>query len=129
MVKKIVLALMLSSVTAAFGYTGTELLPLCKEAVKLADVKGKMPLTIQDAADIGRCLGYVDSIIDYNVLFHAAKFSKDVIYCPPPGTDVEKDLRIIVKYLEDNPKKLAEPGNLLATQALHDAFPCKEDAK
>jgi hypothetical protein len=33
--------------------------------------------------------------------------------------------RIVVKYLEDNPKQLHEPAASLATVALSKAFPCK----
>ncbi len=125
MFRKIILIMAMATATSTYAYTGAELLPFCKEAVKLADVKGNMPISVIDAANVGKCLGYVEAMIDYNVLFRAANFSGDVTYCPPPGTDVEKDVRIIVKYFEDNTKLLDTPANTLTMKALRQAFPCK----
>lgn len=126
MLRKAIAAIIIFGSSTIYAYSGGDLLPLCKQAVKLADTKGQMTFSASDAADIGKCLGYVEGIIDFNVIFRAANFSGEVTYCPPAGTTAENDIRIIVKYLESNPKELQTPANIAAMHALRQAFPCKD---
>ena len=129
MLRKAIAAIIIFGSSTIYAYSGADLLPLCKQAVKLADTKGQSTFSAADAADIGKCIGYVESFIDFNVIFRSANFSGDVTYCPPAGTTTETDIRLIVKYLENNPKELQIPANIAAMHALRQAFPCKDVEK
>lgn len=45
------------------------------------------------------------------------------------GVTVEQEIRIVVKYLQDHPAKLAEPDVALILEALVEAFPMKGPAQ
>lgn len=46
-------------------------------------------------------------------------------YCPPEEFTPTQGVRILSKYLEDNPKELHLPPSVLTMSALREAFPCK----
>jgi hypothetical protein len=75
------------------------------------------------------CLGYIDGLVAMNDIYKSTvlKGSSQGLICLPkekPQT-VGQLARIVVKYLEDNPKQLHEPAASLATVALSKSFPCK----
>ena len=75
------------------------------------------------------CLGYIDGLVDMNDIFKSSvlKSSSQALICLPKDKKVTVGdmARIVVKYLEDNPKQLHESAASLATVALGKAFPCK----
>lgn len=47
--------------------------------------------------------------------------------CAPKGAKVTQAMRVVVKYLEDNPAQLNWDENLLVDTALSKAFPCAKN--
>jgi len=84
----------------------------------------------RDAARIGRdatCLGWVEGFADgflvHEELLGVSK--KDRMACVPPGVTTIQTVRVIKKYLADNPDKAHRPTRDIASIALAGAFPCK----
>jgi Ssp1 endopeptidase immunity protein Rap1a len=44
--------------------------------------------------------------------------------CPTKGVTITQEIRVVVKYLEDNPEKLNQHEAVLVNAALTKAFPC-----
>jgi hypothetical protein len=64
------------------------------------------------------CFSYVAGVVD------GLKMTPAPVYCAPEGVTYAQDVRIAVKYMQDNPKYLAAETRYLITSALVDAFPC-----
>jgi hypothetical protein len=84
----------------------------------------------RDAARIQRdatCLGWVEGFADgflvYGELLSVPR--KDRMACVPPGVTAIQIVRVIKKYLADNPGKARRPTRYIASIALAAAFPCK----
>ncbi len=84
----------------------------------------------RDAAGIYRdatCLGWVEGFADgflvHEELLNVPK--KDRMACVPPGVTTIQTVRVIKKYLADNPQKAHRPTRYIASIALAGAFPCK----
>ncbi len=102
---------------------GNFLLRECKETLNATYQQ------CEPAVSSMHCLGYIDGLVAMNDIYKSTvlKGSSQALICLPK----EKKLtvgelsRIVVKYLEDNPKQLQESAASLATVALSKAFPCK----
>src|SRR5476649_2446339 len=82
---------------------GTQLLMECKAGVYIG--------TIQSVEEMVAMLG--------------KDVPKDMAIClPTNGANGGQAIRIVTKYLENNPKQLHFPSALLTSMALSDAFPC-----
>lgn len=83
-----------------------------------------------DAARIGRdatCLGWVEGFAD-GFLVHEELLSvprRDRMACVPRGVSTIQIVRVIKKYLADNPGKAHRPTRYIASIALAGAFPCR----
>ena len=84
----------------------------------------------KDAARIQRdatCLGWVEGFADgflvYGELLSVPR--KDRMACVPHGVTTIQIVRVIKKYLADNPEKARRPTRYIASIALAGAFPCK----
>jgi hypothetical protein len=84
----------------------------------------------RDAARIERdatCLGWVEGFADgflvYGELLNVPK--KDRMACVPRGVTTIQIVRVIQKYLAENPGKAHRPTRYLASIALAGAFPCR----
>jgi hypothetical protein len=91
---------------------GNHLLPIC-QAVIAASARPNWKDT-HEAWNNGFCLGLVQGI----------SYSSPVV-CPKNGVTYEQSVRVVVKFLEDNPEKLNLDQNDLVVMALSKAFPCK----
>ncbi len=65
----------------------------------------------------GRCVGAIE------VLSELGSDSK--MFCPPETINNIEQVRVIVTYIENLPKRLAEGFGLLANEAMTKAWPCK----
>jgi hypothetical protein len=70
--------------------------------------------TMDDAFLKGRCVGIVDTV---------AELTGGV--CHPAGATTGQSVRIVVKYIDDQPARLHETFSVLAREALQAAWPCK----
>jgi hypothetical protein len=84
----------------------------------------------RDAARIQRdatCLGWVEGFAD-GLAVHDELLSvprRDRMACVPQGVTTIQTVRVIKKYLADNPGKAHRPTRYIASIALAGAFPCK----
>jgi len=67
-------------------------------------------------ACIGMIKGTMNTLKMMQILFKSS--------CTLPEIEVIQGVRIILKYLSDNPQKLHEDDTLLIGLALTEAFPC-----
>jgi hypothetical protein len=84
----------------------------------------------RDAARIDRdasCLGWVEGFTEgftvYEELLSVPR--KDRMACVPRGVTAIQTVRVIKKYLAENPGKAHRPTRYIASIALAGAFPCK----
>ncbi len=110
---------------ALSGVTGTRLLHDCRAAIKSTDVNPALTLEEDRAAD--RCISYVQGVLDSNNFWRfidTRDHNKMLHYCIDKDVSTEQVIRILVKYLENNPKELSENGWVCLQAALLKSYPC-----
>ncbi|MFV3283168.1 Rap1a/Tai family immunity protein [Pseudomonas sp. NY15356] len=118
--KSKVIAIVLAGVVAgsctvsAAGHDGNELLRNCKEFIKDGSF---------DALLAGECTGLIRGVAS-TVYFYSGDLKNDEKFCMPDDVTNGQVARIVIKYLEDNPKILNRPDMALVWEALIDAYPC-----
>lgn len=117
-----------NSMIAFHGGSGSHLLPSCQAALKIG-MRGNKTIMIrptatdiQDAVDGSFCGGYVLGVVDALI---SASATTETTYCIPANADSGQLVRVVAKYLNDNPAKLNDPAGVLVTKSIVDAFPCK----
>ncbi len=102
-----------------YGPSGSNLLRQCQAAAKLANGEH---YTTQQAIDGTYCRGYVAGAVDQMVglSVHTA-----TVYCIPSNANNDQFVRVVLKYLNDNPATLNHPAGALVANAIIAAFPCK----
>lgn len=70
------------------------------------------------------CYGYITGMLDgMQMVFGVNPESK--FFCPPTsGISSDQQVRIVTKWLEDNPKELHTSARISVVIALAKAFPC-----
>lgn len=103
---------------------GNVLLQQCKDALAVVDGgTGKSPF------GGGVCLGKIEGALDGIEMargYYSASSGKTLspFICPPESVTKEQQLRIVVKYLKENPEKLHESEVSSIALAMAFAFPC-----
>jgi hypothetical protein len=77
----------------------------------------------RDATCFGWVQGFTDGFLVYGELLSVPR--RDRMACVPRGVSTVQIVRIIKKYLADNPGKAHRPTRYIASIALAGAFPCK----
>ena len=95
------------------------LLQACRAAVKQMD---GAKVFAQEVSDAGFCGGYT---IGFNEGLRIAVERTKVKYCLPGGLTGEQTVRVVEKYLRENPQELHKPMRINALAAFSKAFPCK----
>ena len=90
---------------------GNDLLPRCQQAVEAIDKTTWK--NANESFNAGFCLGLVQGV---------SYASADV--CTGEGVTFSQMERVVVKFLQDNPKKLNLNQSTLVQTALSKAFPC-----
>ena len=80
-----------------------------------------------DAACLGWVEGFGDGFTVHEELLGVPK--KDRMVCVPHEVTTIQAVRVIKKYIADNPEKAHRPTRYIASLALAGAFPCKESLK
>jgi hypothetical protein len=75
-----------------------------------------------EARSAGACEGMVESAMVF-----APNMPADVRGCPPPQGSVLESVKVLLRYLDNNPDRLEEAGITLAFEAFRDAWPCRGD--
>jgi Ssp1 endopeptidase immunity protein Rap1a len=77
----------------------------------------------RDATCLGWAQGFTDGFLVYGELLSVPR--RDRMACVPRGVTTIQVVRIIRKYLVDNPEKAHRPTRYIASIALAAAFPCR----
>jgi Ssp1 endopeptidase immunity protein Rap1a len=75
-----------------------------------------------EARSAGSCEGMVET-----AMLFAPNLPADVRACPPAQGSILASAKVLLRYLEQNPDRLNEPGITLAIEAFRDAWPCRGD--
>ena len=98
---------------------GNQLLRKCISAEIAVDKN-----EISNAVDAGFCLGYLNGSRNAIQVF-ADK--GNFICLPSKGIDNGQTLRIVMKFMRENPKYLHEDELLMVAMSLKEAFPCNKN--
>jgi hypothetical protein len=104
---------------AFYGPSGSTLLRECQAATRPASGEH---YTAQQAMDGTYCRGYVAGAVDAMV---GVSLQTSTMYCIPANADNDQFIRVVLKYLNDNPATLNYPAAALVSRAIVAAFPCK----
>ncbi len=117
--------------------TGTKLLAYCRGAIRLYDSAGdkaaSAKITKQQEENSWRCLGYVQGVVDtedewtrhVDVQTGIPAFCLPVeVQLLPPDVKYEQFIRIVVKYIENNPEDMNRRAVPLIHNAMIGAFYC-----
>jgi hypothetical protein len=106
---------------------GLMLLHHCKASILISNEDRRVPP--DQVAESNHCLGYVQGIIDANSFWDAIDNRNHQLtrahYCMAESVTFEQVIRVVVKWLENNPKDLNENGYIIVESALVKAFPCR----
>src|SRR5262249_9802826 len=116
----------------SFGFAsrddGSEFLRQCNAAVRQMDGE---TLSAADQVDAIYCMGYLSGFIDSHTAEIGARRALQEttdqakeIYCLPKAIEVGQLVRIVTKYLKENPKILNKRANVCVVYALVSEFPC-----
>ncbi|WP_439871178.1 Rap1a/Tai family immunity protein [Pseudomonas syringae] len=100
---------------------GSELLRQCQIAVR------NMDAGVGGNYDTGMCFGMIQGVTE-SILILNNSLPKDLKFCVPSGPDGisnGQSVRIVTKFLRDNPALLNEHNSLLVMMAYKQAYPCK----
>ena len=105
---------------------GSSLLTKCSLAVRVFDGE---KLSSVDATEGTFCVDYISGIHDTDFMVQMLEEHEKITLmkhaCPPSNASTAQAVRIVVKYLHDNPERLHMPASVLVTDAIRSAFPCK----
>ena len=106
-----------------FGPTGTRLLEWCSDMGRLKEGDKVTTDQLVDAArNVGSCVGFVAGVNDTALFYGSSIHPKTTRFSAPPGVKMDQLVRIVRKWLEDNPSQLHLPSSILVVNALSDAF-------
>jgi hypothetical protein len=110
----------------AWNGEGSDLLTKCSLAVRAFDGE---KLSSLDADEGTFCVGYIlgshDTDFMVQMLEEHEKITLMKHACPPSNASTAQMVRVVVKYLRDNPERLHMPASVLVTDAVRSSFPCK----
>jgi hypothetical protein len=99
-------------------FSGEDLLNKCGKSQKYLD-NGNLT-NLEEINQSTYCLGVLAGITGYNATM--TELDRDHLYCPPSGITTSQQVRVLVKFLENNPKLLNDNGFVLAVLALSKAY-------
>jgi Rap1a immunity proteins len=96
-------------------HSGNEFLAICAVAADKT-LEERTPEEFRSSSD---CIPYVRGMDD-------ALSLADTNYCAPNELTNGQKVRILVKYIRDNPTKAHQPTVVLYAKAMDTAFPCRK---
>lgn len=113
---------------ALSAVTGSRLLRDCRAAIKLQE-NISMGATADENAGSSACIAYVEGVLDGNGFWKTIDerdhHTEMPHYCVVGNATVEVVIRLLVQYLEANPKELTENGWVCIQGAMLKSYPCK----
>jgi hypothetical protein len=98
--------------------------------VRLCSAIEKEDTTNSDINHLMACIGYVSGFVsgvDFGAGFAEDQAGKKVRrpFCRPVEVENGQLIRVVLKYVRDNPEKAHQPTSWLLMNAFGKAFPCK----
>ena len=75
-----------------------------------------------EARSAGSCEGMIET-----AMLFSPNLPADTRACPPAQGSVLQSAKVLLRYLDNNPDRLNEPGITVAIEAFRDAWPCQGD--
>lgn len=100
---------------------GNKLLRNCKATLRVWDNNSN---STDDLMNSALCIGYITGIWDTILTFQAGS-DKIKGACFPENATTGQMVRVVVKFLEENPKDLHNPEAILVLKTFNINFPCK----
>ena len=101
---------------------GNELLNNCNAALRVFDNQSH---AVDDLTKAGFCLGYISGARDTLIFWQLTSPDAKRV-CFPVNVSIPQLIRVVVKYLNENPKDLNMEEIFLVLPAFKNAFPCKD---
>ena len=99
----------------AMAADGNQLLLQCQSLIRSMETQAPADY------NTGHCMGVVQAVTDMLVIYQD-KLPKN--FCVPSSVTYGQGVRIVVKYLKDNPKLLNNQDTVLVLAAYSDAYGC-----
>ena len=96
---------------------------------KGTDAQKSCKLLVQNSfhdQDEARSAGACEGMIETAALF-SPNLPADVRACPPAQGSILESAKVLLRYLENNPDRVKEPGITVVIEAFRDAWPCQGD--
>lgn len=114
--------ILLLTTSGGYAYTALDLLRDCRTAIAFTEGRGQAG----DFVSAAMCTGYINGMLDTNATVRMLNGDPAAIFClPQQGIASEQAIRIVVKYLNDNPQHLNQSARVTAAMAVRVAFPCR----
>ena len=75
-----------------------------------------------EARSAGSCEGMIET-----AMLFSPNLPPEVRACPPAQGSVLQSAKVLLRYLQNNPDRVSEPGITIAIEAFRDAWPCQGD--
>lgn len=102
---------------------GNLLLDHCQQVMRAMD---KTTAPADEPLFVGRCLGMVEGVRNTLVILNSALPEKIKVCFPKKGIDNGQAVRIVDKFLRENPAMLDQPDTFLVMMAFRQAYPCNQ---
>lgn len=99
---------------------GNALIGQCQSAIELVESK-----RTDDLYGAGRCAGLVTATVETVTIMNSFHNVKPAICFPAGGIPPIQMVRVVVKYLKNNPATLDQNESSLVILAVLESFPCK----
>ena len=93
------------------------------------DARRSCELLVQNSfrdQDEARSAGACEGMIETAMLF-SPNLPANVRACPPAQGSILQSAKVLLRYLDNNPDRVNEPGITIAIEAFRDAWPCQGD--
>ena len=93
------------------------------------DAQRSCELLVQNSfrdQDEARSAGACEGMIETAMLF-SPNLPAHVRACPPAQGSILQSAKVLLRYLDNNPNRVNEPGITIAIEAFRDAWPCRGD--
>ena len=110
-----------SAKSTNYVFTGADMYESCTHALNGLNKTGAY-----DDHRFGVCAGYVAGIVDFHTVVTTVEAIPDDMFCLPENITTAQVIRVVTKYLENNPEKHHDLAGYLVVLALRESYPCTE---
>ena len=108
-----------SAKSSNYVFTGKDMYESCTQAVTGLDKTGDY-----DDHRFGVCAGYIAGIIDFHTVATTVESLPLDMFCLPRNISTARVIRVVTRYLADNPDRHQDLAAYLVILALREAYPC-----